>query len=169
SILADINLLYGRTFETFESACEDLENEKILICIDNLETLLMHSQKEFVALNQSLPLFWRVIVTSRISIDSATTVPLEPLGKRYAINLTRNYLKKRGVQHFDQSTLEIISERANYNPLAIRLTVDLYIKGVDISQSIQQSHKDIASFSYKNLIESLSENSIAILEAIYVL
>ncbi len=169
SILADINLLYGRTYETFESACEDLENEKILICIDNLETLLMHSQKEFIALNQSLPLFWRVIVTSRISIDSATTVPLEPLGKRHAINLTRNYLKKRGVQHFDQSTLENISERANYNPLAIRLTVDLYIKGVDISQSIQQSQKDIASFSYKNLIESLSDNSIAILEAIYVL
>lgn len=45
----------------------------------------------------------------------------------------------------------------------------MYIKGVDISQSIQQSQKDIALFSYKNLIESLSENSIAILEAIYVL
>lgn len=168
-ILSDINLLYQKSYETFESACEGLENEKILICIDNLETLLMHSQKEFIAFNQSLPLLWRLIVTSRISIDSATTVPLEPLGKRYAINLSRNYLKKRGVQHIDQSILENIADRANYNPLAIRLTIDFYIKGGDISQSIQQSQKDIASFSYKNLIESLSENSIAILEAIYVL
>lgn len=169
SILADINLLYSSEYQTFEIACESLENEKILICIDNLETLLMHSQKEFIALNQSLPLLWRVIVTSRILIDSATTVRLEPLGKRHAINLSRNYLKKRGVQYLDQSVLESISDRANYNPLAIRLTIDLYIKGVDISQSIQQSQKDIASFSYKNLIESLSENSIAILEAIYIL
>ena len=108
-------------------------------------------------------------MTSRISIDSATTVPLEPLGKRHAINLSRNYLKKRGVQLIDQNILENIADRANYNPLAIRLTIDLYIKGVDINQSIQQSQKDIASFSYKNLIESLSDNSIAILEAIYVL
>jgi DNA-binding MarR family transcriptional regulator len=168
-ILLDINLLYQKSYSTFESACEGLEGEKILICIDNLETLLMHSQKEFIAFNHSLPLLWRLIVTSRISIDSATTVPLEPLGKRYAINLSRNYLKKRGVQHIDQSVLENIADRANYNPLAIRLTIDFYIKGGDISQSIQQSQKDIASFSYKNLIESLSENSIAILEAIYVL
>lgn len=169
SILSDINLLYNTSFENFETACENLENEKILICIDNLETLLMHSQKEFITFNHSLPLLWRVIVTSRISIDSATTVPLDPLGKRYAINLSRNYLKKRGVQYIDQNILENIADRANYNPLAIRLTIDLYIKGVDISQSMQQSQKDIASFSYKNLIESISENSIAILEAIYVL
>lgn len=169
SILTDINLLYSSSYETFETACEYLENEKILICIDNLETLLVHSQKEFILFNQSLPLLWRVIVTSRISIDSATTVPLEPLGKRHAINLSRNYLKKRGVQLIDQNILENIADRANYNPLAIRLTIDLYIKGVDINQSIQQSQKDIASFSYKNLIESLSDNSIAILEAIYVL
>lgn len=169
TILSDINLLYNSSYETFESACDGLENEKILICIDNLETLLVHSQKEFILFNQSLPLLWRVIVTSRISIDSATTVPLEPLVKRHAINLSRNYLKKRGVHIIDQNILENIAENANYNPLAIRLTIDLYIKGVDITQSIQQSQKDIASFSYKNLIESLSENSIAILEAIYVL
>ena len=170
SILSDLNSIYENdAFESFEAACEKLENEKVLICIDNLETLLMNSQKEFIDFNQSLPLHWRVIVTSRISIDSATTVPLEPLVKRHGINLSRNYFRKRGVQNIEQSTLEKIAEMSNYNPLAIRLTVDLFIKGVDINQSISQSQKDIASFSYKNLIESLNENSIAILEAIYVL
>ena len=58
---------------------------------------------------------------------------------------------------------------ANNNPLAIRLTIDLYIKGEDISQSMHKSQKDIASFSYKNLIESLNNSSISILEAIYVM
>ena len=169
SILQDLNALYGQnTYDTFDDACDKLENEKVLICIDNLETLLMHSQDEFIEFNQSLPLLWRVVVTSRISVDSATTVPLESLMKRHAVNLCRNYFRKRGVTNFDQSVLEEIAEMANNNPLAIRLTVDLYIKGVDISQSIQKSQKDIASFSYKNLIESLNADSISIIEAIYV-
>jgi hypothetical protein len=170
TIMSDLNTLYdNHDFETFEQACEALENEKVLICIDNLETLLMHSQNEFIEFNQSLPLLWRVIVTSRISVDSATTIPLEALGKRHAINLSRNYMRKRGVLNIEQATLENIAEMANNNPLAIRLTIDLFNKGVDISQSISKSQKDIASFSYKNLIEALRENSIAILEAIYVL
>jgi tetratricopeptide (TPR) repeat protein len=170
SILNDLNRLYGEeSYTSFDDACEKLNNEKVLICIDNLETLLMHSQKEFIEFNQSLPLHWRVIVTSRISIDSATTVPLEPLVKRHAINLSRNYFRKRGVQQFDNSELERIADMANNNPLAIRLTIDLYLQGVDISQSIKKSQQDIASFSYKNLIESLNPKSISILEALYVL
>lgn len=170
TILEDLSSIYeNETFQSFDEACEKLDNEKVLICIDNLETLLVNSQKEFIEFNQSLPLHWRVIVTSRISIDSATTVPLEPLVKRHAINLCRNYFRKRGVQHIDQSTLEKIAEMSNFNPLAIRLTVDLFIKGEDINKSISQSQKDIALFSYKNLIEALKVNSIAILEAVFVL
>lgn len=170
SILTDLISIYeNKSFGTFDEACEELENEKVLICIDNLETLLVDSQREFIDFNQSLPLHWRVVVTSRISIDSATTVPLESLVKRHAINLCRNYFRKRGVQNIEQPTLEKIAEMSNNNPLAIRLTVDLYIKGADINKSISQSQKDIASFSYKNLIESIKDNSIAILEAIFVL
>ena len=169
SILKDLSELYNCVFSSFDHACNQLENEKILICIDNLETLLLHSQNEFIQFNQSLPLFWRIIVTSRVSVDSAITVSIDPLGKRHAISLCRNYLRKRGVQNIDQETLEKIAETANFNPLAIRLTVDLYNKGVDISESISKSQKDIASFSYRNLIESLKDNSVTILETIYVL
>jgi DNA-binding MarR family transcriptional regulator len=169
SISEDLKSIYtDRQIDSFEDACEKLVSEKILICIDNLETLLVHTQDEFIEFNESLPLLWRVIVTSRISIDSATTVPLQTLGNRHAVNLCRNYFKRRGVNDFKQEDLELIAKRANNNPLAIRLTVDLYNKGVDISASISQSQKDIASFSYTNLIESLNSNSISILEAIYV-
>ncbi|WP_256007492.1 ATP-binding protein [Pedobacter deserti] len=170
SIREDLSSLYSdRQFIDFESACEILASEKILICIDNLETLLIHSQREFIEFNECLPLLWRVIVTSRISIDSATTVPLSTLIKRHAVNLSRSYFKRRGISDFRQEDLELIATKANNNPLAIRLTIDLYLKGVDISGSINRSQKDIASFSYTNLIESLSNDSIAILEAIYVI
>jgi tetratricopeptide (TPR) repeat protein len=170
SILKDLGNIYSdKSFESFDEACEQLEDEKILICIDNLETLLMNSQKEFINFNQSLPIQWRVVVTSRVSVDSATTVPLEPLIKRHAVNLCRNYFRKRGVSNFTQDDLEKIADMANNNPLAIRLTIDLYLKGVDISKSIEKSQKDIALFSYKNLIESLKDNSISVLEAIYAI
>ena len=170
SILKALKTTYNKPdIKNFDEASEILAEEKVLICIDNLETLLVESQKEFIEFNQSLPLKWRVLVTSRISIDSATTVPLEPLVKRHAVNLCRNYLRKRGVSDIALENIEKIAVAANYNPLAIRLTVDLYIKGGDISQSINKSQKNIASFSYKNLIESLSDNSISILEAIYSL
>jgi len=169
SILEDLLVIYpDLELISFADACTKLENEKILVCIDNLETLLVNSQEEFIEFNQSLPLYWRVIVTSRISVDSATTVPLQSLSKRPAVNLCRSYFKKRGIHDFKLEDLELIAQRANNNPLAIRLTVDLYIKGVDISQSINQSQKDIAAYSYTNLIESLRPYSISILEAIYV-
>jgi len=169
SIYEDLASLYSdKQFSNFEEAALILETEKVLICIDNLETLLVHSQDEFIEFHQSLPLLWRIIVTSRISIDSATTVPLSTLVKRHAVNLSRSYFKRRGISDFRQEDLELIASKANNNPLAIRLTIDLYIKGVDISGSINKSQKDIASFSYTNLIESLSKHSIAILESIYV-
>ena len=171
AIYNDLIQLYSEkyTFSNFDDAIEILDDENILICIDNLETLLVDYQKEFIEFNQSLPIKWKLLVTSRISIDSATTVPLEPLGKRHAVNLSRNYLKKRGVLDFKQEDLEKIADAANNNPLAIRLTIDLYLKGGDINSSITKSQKDIASFSYKNLIEALQENSITILESIYAI
>lgn len=171
SIFEDLKAIYSNKFQfnSFDEALSDLENENILICIDNLETLLIDSQKEFIEFNQLLPLKWKLLVTSRISIDSATTVPLEPLVKRHAVNLTRNYFRKRGVLDFRQEELEKIADAANNNPLAIRLTIDLYLNGGDIKSSISKSQKDIASFSYKNLIDSLNNNSISLLEAIYAI
>lgn len=171
TILDDLKKIYLNKFSfiSFDEALNELENENILICIDNLETLLVNSQNEFIEFNQLLPLKWKLLVTSRISIDSATTVPLEPLVKRHAVNLARNYFRKRGVLDFKQEDLEKIADSANNNPLAIRLTIDLYLNGGDIKTSISKSQKDIASFSYKNLIESLRNNSITLLEAIYAI
>jgi hypothetical protein len=170
-IFDDLRRLYSNkfNFNSFEHAIIELENENILICIDNLETLLIDSQSEFKEFNQSLPRKWKLLVTSRISLDSATTVPLEPLVKRHAVNLARNYFRKRGVVDFKPEEIEKIADAANNNPLAIRLTIDFYLNGGDIKTSISKSQKDIASFSYKNLIESLRKNSITLLEAIYAI
>ncbi|HCM5630907.1 TPA: hypothetical protein N3045_003804 [Klebsiella pneumoniae] len=167
-VLHDLSVLYeDHEFESFENACDKLSDKKIILCIDNLETLLLNNQREFIEFNQSLPLHWRVIVTSRITVDSATTVVLDALGKKHAMHLARNYFRKRGVSQLIESELETIVSKTNYNPLAIRLTVDLFLRGQDLPSSISQSQKDIAAFSYRNLIDTLLPASIAILEAIF--
>lgn len=106
-----VRLFPDFSFETFEECCLKLANKKILLCIDNLETLLVNSQKEFIDFNQSLPLHWRVIVTSRISLDSATTVPLEPLVKRHAVSLGRNYIKKEESLTSNKKTLRLLRKK----------------------------------------------------------
>ena len=136
SILNDLRTIYSdQEFTDFNDACSKLESQKVLLCIDNLETLLVNSQTEFIEFNQTLPLNWRILVTSRISIDSAITVPLEPLVKRHAENLSRSYFRKRGINNFEQKQVEKIALSSNNNPLAIRLTIDAYLKGGDIPSS----------------------------------
>lgn len=152
---------------TFEAALDLWGSKKVLLCIDNLETLLMEEPQTFVEFNQSLPMLWRVIVTSRITVDSATTISLEPLKKKTSENLARNYLKKRGENYVTEETVGKIVANSGNNPLAIRLTVDLYLKGKDIPEAIDQSRKDIASFSFRNLIDALSETSVSVLESIF--
>lgn len=167
-ILSELTELYPeRSFSSFEDVCTELNDEKILLCIDNLETLLIESQSEFQQFNQELPLRWKVLVTSRVSLGAGTSVPLEALKEKHSVALARNYFRKRGVMNIQQKTLQQIAKAANHNPLAIRLTVDLYLKGYDIPESIQKSQKDIASFSYKNLIDALDETAVSILEAIF--
>ncbi|WP_434430240.1 hypothetical protein [Aeromonas veronii] len=61
-----------------------------------------------------------------------------------------------------------IANSCHCNPLAIRLTVDLFLSGKEIPKSIEVANKEIASFSYNNLIENISETSIKILEALFV-
>jgi len=155
------------SFNSFEDACHELNDKKILLCIDNLETLLIESQLEFQQFNQELPLGWKVLVTSRVSLGAGTSVPLEPLKEKHSVALARNYFRKRGIMSIQPSTLQHIAKSANHNPLAIRLTVDLYLKGNDIPESIQRSQKDIASFSYKNLIDAIDDTAVSILEAIF--
>lgn len=168
SILSDLKGIYDLDDSlSFEEVCAKLVDQRVLICIDNLETLLVRSQEEFNGFNQSLPLQWRVIVTSRISLDSATTVSLKPLNRQDAYRLCRKYLSKRGIAKFEQTIIQEICEKAHYNPLAIRFTSDLIVKGESIPRAISKSEKEITTFSYSNLVDSLTEISMEVLEALY--
>lgn len=163
-----INSIYDENFEEFDSAIAAKKNESILLCIDNLETLLRDSQESFEQLNYELPPAWKVLVTSRVSISNATILSLDALKEGSANHLAKTYLIKRGGSEIEYSAITKLTRNCFFNPLAIRLTIDLIITGKDIPSSLNVANKEIAEFSYNNLIEVLSECSIEILEAVFV-
>ncbi|PPC89532.1 MAG: hypothetical protein CTY34_11100 [Methylobacter sp.] len=168
NITVSINEIYDESHKDFEEVLEKHKSDKVLLCIDNLETLLRDNQNSFEELNHNLPQSWQVLVTSRVSIANATILSLEALKEKSAIHLARTYFAKRGGNQLEEKAYSDLTKSCFYNPLAIRLTLDLMIAGKDIPSSISVANKEIAEFSYNNLIDALSNNAIEILEAVFV-
>lgn len=168
-----LNDLLDTEYESFVSLKAQEENKKIILCIDNLETLLISNQDEFESFLSDIPLTWKILITSRIAIENSKIIRINDLKKQDAIFLAKTYLIRRngGGLHehrIDDNKLKHIVEMCFLNPLAIRLTIDLYLKGGSIESSIQCANKEIARFSFRNLIDTLSDNAIKILECLYI-
>lgn len=152
----------------FEDLIEKTKDKKILLCLDNLETLIRDNPSKFDDFNQSLSENWKLLITSRIAIENATTLTLSPLNAESSKKLIRIYLTKRGAKQIDDNIISKIVTKCENNPLAMRLTIDLILLGKDINQALSQATSDIVEFSYKNLMNALSNTAIHILEVIFL-
>jgi len=168
TITLEINNLEGSEYEDFESIVNAYSNKKTLLFIDNLETLLVENPSEFQYFNESLPPNWRILITSRIYVGFARVISIDNLQPNMGINLARLYNNRKGGIPLTEEKLERITKGCYFNPLAIRLTLDLINLGNDIPDSLNTVSQEIANFSYKNLIEKLSITSIKILEALFL-
>ncbi|MEI3549082.1 MAG: NB-ARC domain-containing protein [Alphaproteobacteria bacterium] len=158
--LFDDNLSYETILTTYD-------NKRILLFIDNLETLLRDNQEDFCTFINQLPEKWRVIVTSRIAVDSAVSYPLHDMTDIDAMKLARFYAERRNVSSYIGDYSHMISQ-LSYNPLAIRLCIDSLQFGKDLNTILCNINSEISSYSYKNLLEVLDEKSIAMLEALFL-
>ncbi|NJK66492.1 MAG: ATP-binding protein [Microcoleus sp. CSU_2_2] len=152
----------------FDETCQRFKSKRILLCFDNLETILRDSASAFDSFYRSLPREWRVIVTSRISVNSATSFPLLPLSFKGALELARNYLQKCGGERLSEDLLKNIVQASDSNPLAIRLTLDRYIAGKPLDKILSETKQQVLEFSYKNLIDALSPVAHEVLECLFV-
>src|ERR1035441_5692351 len=66
---------------------KEMASRRVLLCIDNLETLLRDHPQEFEDFVQALPHEWRVIVTSRVSVNGANVIALGPIRREGAVKL----------------------------------------------------------------------------------
>ena len=152
---------------SFDDACTLLEKRRILLCIDNLETLLRDHPNSFDEFFADLPQSWRVLVTSRIAVNSATVLPLDKMSVPGAKRLARDYLMKRGAQRLPEKTLESLVNACDCNPLAVRLIIDSYVAGTELENALKETREKVLQFSYTSLLNALPETAIEILECLF--
>lgn len=167
-ITTEAEKIYDISFEDFDDLMRKKESERILLFIDNLETLITNSTNEFQDFCNTLPAAWRLLITSRITINNASIITLEPLKEKFALTLSKIYMSRKNIRTLDDNVLANLVKNCHYNPLAIRLSLDLYFSGKEIPDSINVANKEIASFSFSNLIDALSVNAINILECLFI-
>ncbi|QHJ00966.1 hypothetical protein GT347_25045 [Xylophilus rhododendri] len=161
--------MLGKSFADFEEMKRSLDARRILLCLDNLETILRDYPEQFTEFYDNLPGTWKVIVTSRIPVEGAKNISLDVLDKQGAIQLARAYLDSKGAQTVKTEFLERIAVDCNFNPLAIRLTVDSYLSGGQIDDALRKTEQDVLAYSFKNLLDTLSTLENDVLETLFVL
>lgn len=169
ALASEAGEIFGKTFESFEDMKDQIGQKRVLLCLDNLETVLRDSPDKFFEFYENLPNSWRVIVTSRISVDGAKNISLDVLDKQGAIQLARAYYESKGAAPAKSEFFEKIAVGCSCNPLAIRLTIDSYVSGGSIEEALSKSEQEVLGFSFKNLLDNLSELENNILEALFVM
>ena len=149
------------------SACTLFSDKSILVCLDNLETLLRDHPESFDEFYEILPEKWRVLVTSRVPVESATNVPINPIRADAGKRLATSYAFKRGENSLGPDSIERLVEKTKCNPLAIRISIDGIVAGLDVNQALSQTKDSILDFSYTNLLSSLPPISNKILECLF--
>lgn len=165
--LADVKLRVQKILDDASDGNEDSEGERLLLCIDNLETLLRDEPAAFEAFYRQLPPNWRVVVTSRVSVNSATVMPLKPLNKQGAEALGRVYAARRGA-NLSEDSLARLAKDCDRNPLAIRLCIDAYVAGKPLPEATSMTRDRVIEFSYRNLVDALLPQAKRVLECLFV-
>lgn len=168
-LVEEFNDIFGEEYSDFDELITSTQDHMPLLFIDNLETLIRDDESLFNDFNLSLPEDWKVLVTSRLNISNATTLPLETLKKEPAAQLTREYIKNKGGENLSENVIyELVSE-CGFNPLAIKLSIDYWNLGNELPTSYKKANTSIAEYSFKNLIDTISEYSIQVLELLFTI
>lgn len=167
-ICRELETVYSDSVTSFAEAKKMYSDQRVVLCIDNLETLLLDEPNALNSFESELPEKWRLIVTSRIPVDDAVSLPLMPLKLPAAKQLVRLYINSCGYPQPDQSLVDAVAKGAKCNPLAVKLVVDAYVAGSAISDSIAKAVSDTTEFSFSNLIDVLPEPCICVMESLFV-
>jgi len=152
----------------WDLAIESVGDKNLLICVDNLETLIRDRESVFEELVQSLPPSWRVLVTSRVMVNGAVLLPVDKLSTEGAVLLARKYLENRSAERLSEDDFQRIAKTCDNNPLAVRLVIDCFAAGLPLSDAFSQTTESIVNYSYKSLVDRLEPSSKMVMECLYV-
>lgn len=145
-----------------------MENFKILLVLDNLETVLDKRLRDFLL---ELPMGSKVIVTSRIGLGIENPVQLAPLSDDESSKFLRALSRIRGVRQLnklDQPTIESLSRQMAGHPAYIRW----FVAGVQSGRRPEEllgNNELLLDFCMSNVYDYLSEDARLVLQSMQVL
>ena len=149
--------------DPIKEVLEYLTEFRILLVLDNLETILDDKIKYFLS---ELPLGSKVVITSRIGVgNSEHRINLSPLSSIECVRLMKKLSTFRGVaqlRDLDHKTLEEYTKRLYYNPGFIKWFVTVASLG-KTPESIFKDSDVFISFCMSNVFSYATKNAKKVL------
>lgn len=145
-----------------------LEAFKVLLILDNLETVLDDRLRQFLL---DLPMGSKVIITSRIGLGIENPVQLEPLSEDEARNLLRALARTRHVktlEGLDQETVTALAKSMGGHPAYIKW----FVSGVQAGRRPEELLVDnelLLDFCMSNVYQYLDADAQAVLRSMQAL
>lgn len=160
-IIESATSLLGRQTET--SAMDDLvlhlKNNRILLIIDNLETVI---DQNITTLVKRLPLGSRILFTTRIGLGAFDfPIPLAPLNRKEAAFYFRRTARVWGVNDFASATqqnVESYCAKLHHNPLFIKWFIQSVRSGKRPT-ALTSDPSVLLQFCLQNVFNSLSAHA----------
>lgn len=145
-----------------------LETFKILLILDNLETVLDATLREFLL---DLPMGSKVLLTSRVAVGVENPVPLEPMSLEESTVLLRALSRSRGVsvvEQMDPRAIERLVSKMAGHPAYIKW----FVSGVQAGSRPEDLFNNsglILDFCMSNVYEYLTNDARTVLACMQVL
>lgn len=143
---------------------------KILLCIDNLETIDKQSVRSFLA---EIPQGSKVLITTRIGLGEIEyRYKLDSLDERSSIDLIRNLSRLLNIESLkkrNKASLENLARKLHHNPLLIKwyvLGVGSGKVGEELLNKESVSYQEALKFCFQNLYERLDPTELDIIQTI---
>lgn len=164
---SELGIPHTTAEESTEEILQYLSAFKILLILDNLETVSDQRLRDFLL---ALPHGSKVLVTSRIGLGMENAVKLGPLSNEESRRFLRALSSIRNVgvlKTLDEKGMDKFIDRLNGHPLYIKWLVS----GVESGKRPSDLFNDntlLLDFCMSNVYEQLSDNARTVLQALQV-
>ena len=146
--------------ELFLSVRDILRNFRVLLAIDNTETIARESLRPLFL---DIPRDSKIVLTSRIGIgEFETRYPLAPMTSKDSIDLMRRTARLfnvEGLVRKPNPEIEAVCKRLFNNPLAVRWFVQSYSEGRSTATLLDRRRdlSEVLNFCFQNLYTALDD------------
>jgi LuxR family glucitol operon transcriptional activator len=171
SISSSLGTLHDSDIESIlNEICVYMEEFKILLCIDNLETISSNEVREFLA---NIPQQSKILITTRIGLGEIEyRYKLDKLDDKPSAQLMRSLSKLLNIEKIHtkkQDDIVSICKSLYNNPLLIKWYVLSVASGkhqADIVNKRGGGFQEALKFCFENLYDCLSEAEVAVIGVI---